>query len=122
MDEKTKEYLVMCAINTGVLPIVLSFMAAPILLFWRMFVYLKDGFWLKSLCSVSYDIQERTDKWSGNGGFVCDAISTEWIGFNRLSQWLLQDIDVSLLMLGSSIIGAVIFFIIALTIAIINAK
>jgi hypothetical protein len=67
-------------------------------LLWRIFIFLKDGFWLNSLCSLTADLATRFsfETWCKN--------EASWIGIREVSNWLLLEVDASLTLLVYSVI------------------
>lgn len=70
-----------------------------ITLIWRAFVLLRDGYWINSLCHLSFDARSRSIRVID----LCGDISTGWIGIDRFAHWMLREVDASLGPIGLAI-------------------
>lgn len=89
---------IVCIRTLEALAAVISWLWALLLLgalaslFWRAYVFLKDGWWPSSLCELSSDLIQR----GLNFPNACLDIGTSWRGVNRLASWLALEVDAAL--------------------------
>lgn len=101
MRGKLSDHLVMAPMYVLVWPFTVAIAAAPALLAWRAYVFLREGYWIGSICHLTSDLI-----WFRGATLpdACSSVQTQWLGFNRFANWSLRNLDPSLFFLSMALV------------------